>query len=218
MMWRKGGWSSCDADSADKCESDHSRLMPLGRRVPRKSAQTVALIAALALMGCSSVASGTDSPLTTIPSLDVPRYMGTWYEITKYPNWFQKKCSSDTSANYSLQPENTVRVVNRCKKADGNWEEAVGEAVQVGDATSPKLQVRFAPWWLSFLPMVWGNYWVVYLDPDYQLVGVSEPTRQYLWVLSRTKSVTSTAYHSALAVLEAKGFDLTKLEKPVGVQ
>ena len=161
---------------------------------------------------------GAAEPLTTITSLDVPRYMGTWYEITKYPNWFQKKCVSDTSAEYSLQPDGTVRVVNRCKLADGGWTEAVGQAVQVGGSTSPKLQVRFAPWWLSFLPMVWGDYWVIDLDENYRLAAVSEPTRQYLWVLSRTPTIDADAYQEVLARLATKGFDLGKLEKPVGVR
>ena len=157
-------------------------------------------------------------PLTAVSSIDLPRYMGTWYEISKYPNWFQKKCQSDTSANYGPQSDGSVRVVNRCKMADGNWAEAVGQAVQVGGADSPKLQVRFAPWWLSFLPMVWGDYWVIDLDDGYRLAAVSEPSRTYLWVLSRTPSVDAAAYRDLLKRLEAKGFDLTKLEAPVGVR
>ncbi len=153
-------------------------------------------------------------PLATIARLDVPRYMGTWYEITKYPNRFQKKCVSDTSADYSVQPDGTVKVINRCKMADGNWAEAIGQAVQSGAPDSPKLQVRFAPWWLSFLPMVWGDYWVVDLDADYRLAAVSEPSRKYLWVLSRTPTVEAAAYHDLLKRLEIKGFDLTNLEPP----
>ena len=134
-----------------------------------------------------------------------------------HPNWFQKKCLSDTSADYRLQPDGTVRVANRCKMADGNWTEVVGQAVQVGGSPSPKLQVRFAPWWLSFLPMVWGDYWVIDLDQDYRLAAVSEPSRQYLWVLSRTPAVDAAAYQAILARLAAKGFDLGRLEKPVGI-
>ncbi|MEI7608345.1 MAG: lipocalin family protein [Rhodospirillaceae bacterium] len=179
-----------------------------------------AVIAVGAILGLlnSGPAAAEEEALTTIARLDVPRYLGTWHEITKYPNWFQKKCVSDTSADYSLQPDGTVRVVNRCKMADGTWAEAIGQAVQTGGPDSPKLQVRFAPWWLSFLPMVWGDYWVVDLDPDYRLVAVSEPSRQFLWVLSRTPTIDAAAYRDILKRLEAKGFDLTKLEPPVGLR
>ena len=60
-----------------------------------------------------SADAATTEPLQTIAALDVPRYMGTWYEIARYPNWFQKKCVGDTRADYSLQPDGRVQVINR---------------------------------------------------------------------------------------------------------
>ena len=180
------------------------------------------IVAAAGMLGLSLLVTGYEAaaaePLTAIARLDVPRYLGTWHEITKYPNWFQEKCVSDTSADYSLQSDGSVKVVNRCKMADGTWAEAIGQAVQTGGPDSPKLEVRFAPWWLSFLPMVWGDYWVVDLDENYRLAAVSEPSRKYLWVLSRTPTVDAAAYRDLLKRLESKGFDLTKLEPPVGLR
>jgi len=154
----------------------------------------------------------TPAPLESIASLDVPRYMGTWYEVAKYPNWFQKRCISNTSATYAMQPNGMLQVLNRCQKEDGSMSEALGAAKQVGDATSPKLEVRFAPAWLSFLPFVWGNYWVIDLDPQYQLAAVSEPTRKYLWILSRTQTVEPKAYEALLQRLKEKGFNLDAIE------
>ena len=168
-----------------------------------------------ALFGLLSLAAGAQappSPLTTIESLDVPRYMGTWYEIAKFPNAFQKKCVSATRAEYSMKADGTIQVVNRCKVLGGEFDEAIGTARQVGSATSPKLKVRFAPAWLSFLPFIWGDYWIIDLDPKMQLVAVSEPQRQYLWVLSRTARVEPAAYEALLGRLAQKGFDLHKLE------
>lgn len=89
---------------------------------------------------------------------------------------------------------------------------AIGTARQIGPLDSPKLKVRFAPAWLSFLPLVWGDYWVIDLDEDYQLVAISEPTREYLWILSRTPSVDSAAYIQMLELLSSKGFEIHKLE------
>jgi len=152
------------------------------------------------------------SPVTPIPSLDVPRYMGTWYEIAKYPNWFQKKCVGNTRADYSLQLDGRLEVVNRCLLRDGEMSEAIGIARQVGSATSAMLEVSFVPSWLTFIPAVWGDYWVIALDDDYQLVAVSEPTRDYLWVLSRTPTVDQKSYGSLLERLQSQGFDLQKLE------
>ena len=153
------------------------------------------------------------APLETIAALDVPRYMGTWYEIAKYPNWFQRKCAQGTRADYRLAEAGQVSVTNRCRTADGETIEAMGLARQIGPVTSPKLQVRFAPAWLSFLPFVWGNYWVIDLDEAYQLVAISEPGRDYLWILARTPTVDAGAYDALLARLAARGFDLKRLER-----
>lgn len=175
------------------------------------------LLLMLGLLGASATLLAAErvnraAPVTPIPSLDVPRYMGTWYEIAKYPNRFQKQCAGYTTAHYSLEPDKTVQVVNRCRRADGTQDEAVATARQVGGPTAPTLKVRFAPAWLSFLPMVWGNYWVIDLDPDYQLAAVSEPGRDYLWILARTPTVSRQALGALLDRLERQGFDLSKLE------
>ena len=161
----------------------------------------------------SNAVASTVNPLVTISSLDVPRYMGTWYEIAKYPNRFQKQCVADVSAEYRQQPNGSVQVTNRCRTENSKMDDAVGEARQIGPASSPKLQVRFAPAWLSWLPSVWGNYWVIDLDTEYQLVAVSEPNREYLWVLSRTPTVNAEAYEALLGRLKGQGFDLNRLER-----
>jgi apolipoprotein D and lipocalin family protein len=91
-------------------------------------------------------------------------------------------------------------------------DEAIGEARQIGPSTSAKLKVRFAPSWLSLLPFVWGDYWVIDLDERYQLVAVAEPKREYLWVLSRTPKVEPDVYKALLGRLKGQGFDLSRLE------
>ena len=167
----------------------------------------------LAPLAVPAQTAAPSAPLQTIERLDVARYLGTWYEIAKYPNGFQRQCATDTQAQYRPREDGQLDVINRCRQASGERIEAVGRARQIGAADSPKLEVRFAPAWLSWLPMVWGNYWVIDLDPAYQLVAVSEPSREYLWVLSRTPTVDAAAYQALLARLQAQGFDLSKLER-----
>lgn len=183
--------------------------------------KTTVLAALLGLSALSAVAKegepggngqAGDATLRTVPALDVSRYMGTWYEIAKFPNWFQRKCVAATRADYSLQGDGSVQVINRCRVESGETIDIVGAARQIGPATSPKLEVRFAPAWLSFLPFVWGDYWVIDLDEPYQLVAVSEPKKQYLWILARTPHVDPKDYKQLLDRLSKKGFDLSKLE------
>ena len=175
---------------------------------PQKSL-ALGLWLGLSLLGPSQAAL---PPLQAVPSVDVPRYMGTWHEVAKYPNWFQRKCASSTQATYSLLAENRVQVQNRCKTDKGEWTQALGAARQMGGPTSAKLKVRFAPEWLSFIPLVWGDYWIIDLDPQYQWVVVSEPQREYLWILSRTPQMPAATYQALLAKLEVLGFDLKKIE------
>lgn len=164
------------------------------------------------LWSSATVFAQADNALQPIASLDVSRYMGTWYEVAKYPNRFQSQCVRNTSAQYQLQKDGSLQVINRCTTADGKSTEAIGAARQVGPAESPKLQVRFAPAWLSFLPQVWGDYWVIDLDAQYQLVAVSEPKREFLWVLSRTPKVDAASYDALLKRLQQRGFDLKRIE------
>jgi len=170
---------------------------------------------ALALAwGCSLPVFAQDarpSAVKTIAALDVPRYMGTWFEIARFPNRFQKKCVSHTRADYTLQSDGTVQVRNRCKLENGDTDEAIGTARQIGDATSPTLKVRFAPAWLSFIPAVWGDYWVIDLDEAYQLAAVSDPKREYLWILSRAAKAEPAALAAVLERLRAQGFKLDTL-------
>ncbi|VXB59062.1 lipocalin family protein [Massilia sp. 9I] len=171
-----------------------------------------ALLSASLLAAPAAAQAGSGArPLATIPALDVKRYMGTWYEIARFPNYFQKKCVGFTTATYSVREDGRVDVVNRCRRADGGTDTANGVARQLGGASSPKLEVRFAPAILSWLPLVWGDYWVIDLDPGYQLAAVSEPKREYLWILSRTPTVDPAVYDALLGRLRAQGLDLNRL-------
>jgi len=167
----------------------------------------------LIFIGASQVsAQQADQTVKTIATLDVPRYLGTWYEIAKFPNWFQKKCVGNTKAVYTAKPDGNLRVLNSCKTANGETSEAEGAARQIGAKDSPRLEVRFAPEWLSFLPLVWGDYWVIDLDPQYQVAAVSDPRREYLWVLSRTPQLDPKVYEDLLLRLKQQQFDVRKLE------
>ena len=167
------------------------------------------LLLGLALLASQAIA---ETPaLTTIAALDVPRYMGTWYEIARTPNWFQKKCVGQSRADYQLQGDGSVQVINRCPLASGEMNEAIGQARQLGGPTSPKLEVRFAPAWLSFIPAGWGDYWVVDIDEAYQWVIVSEPSRKYLWLLARQPRLTADLRQQLLQRLERLGFSTAQL-------
>jgi apolipoprotein D and lipocalin family protein len=145
--------------------------------------------------------------LKTVEYVDVVRYMGTWFEIAKFPQRFEKGLVGIT-ANYTLLPNGKVRVLNRGYKEDfnGKLETAKGKAWVVDTTTNAKLKVSF------FWPFA-GNYWVLELGKDYEYVVVGDESRKYLWILSRTPQMDEAVYNELLRRVQDKGFDISKLEK-----
>jgi apolipoprotein D and lipocalin family protein len=167
---------------------------------------------AILLAIASNVIAGELSPVTTVEQVDLNRYCGTWYEIARLPNRFQRDCAGNTTAEYSMMPDGRIQVINRCGKADGSVITAMGIARKKDrDGSNAKLEVRFAPSWLGWLPMVWGSYWIIDLAPDYSYASVGDPSRKYLWILSRTKSLDPAIREAVIHRLKITGFDTDKL-------
>ncbi len=149
------------------------------------------------------------APLTTVGSVDAARYAGRWYEIANYPNRFQRMCTGNTTAEYAPRDDGTLKVINRCSTASGA-SEVEGVARRAGGAPD-KFQVSFLPAFLRWLPIGWGNYWVIGLAPDYRYAVVGEPSREYLWILSRTPALAEQDRLAIDELLRAQGYDPAKL-------
>ena len=165
------------------------------------------LYVAFSVVGTSAQAS---EPLRSVPSVDLQRYVGTWYEQARMPMFFQRKCAANTIATYTLQSDGLIKVHNRCDTNEGTQIDAVGVAKSVPGSTS-KLKVSFAPKAISFLPFVWGDYWVIDLDPSYRWAVVGEPEKKYLWVLSRDKSLPQAELTAIVERARLKGFRVERL-------
>lgn len=156
--------------------------------------------------------SAAPARLATVPALDVSRYVGTWYQIAHFPNRFQAHCVGDTTAEYERLSDGRLRVRNRCRLADGSFDEALGVARRNAAYDQPGIfQVRFAPAWLSFLPMVWGDYWILALEADYSAVLIGAPSREYLWILARTPTLPEPVLEKFRAHASDAGFEVSRL-------
>jgi apolipoprotein D and lipocalin family protein len=136
-------------------------------------------------MASSVQAQASSSALPTVSNVVLDRYAGRWYEVARLPMWFERKCIGDVSATYTVRADQRIDVLNRCRTETGVIS-AQGIAEIPDPAYPGQLRVRFAPDWLSWLPVVWGDYWIIDLDPQYRWVLVGAPSRDYLWILSRT--------------------------------
>jgi apolipoprotein D and lipocalin family protein len=156
-----------------------------------------------------TIASG---PLPTQDWVDLARYAGRWYEIARLPNRFQDQCEGDVAATYTLRPGGRVSVVNECRKRDGQTTRAEGVARRADQqGLASRLKVRFAPAALSFLPFVWGDYWILELDREYRYAVVGDPARKYLWILGRSPEMDAATYESLVAAARRMGFDTPRL-------
>lgn len=146
--------------------------------------------------------------LKTVEYVNINRYTGRWYEIARYPNRFQKKCISNVTADYYIALNGNIKVENSCLAKNGKRITSVGTAEITDRTTNAKLRV-------SFFGPFGSDYYIIALDRNYKYAVVGEPKRKYLWILSRTKTITSFHYEQALRKIKAAGYDISKLKKTI---
>lgn len=169
------------------------------------------IVVALIVTGAAIAATAQERPLRVVATVDYEKYAGTWYEIARLPNRFEKKCVGDVTATYAVRTDGRIDVKNRCREKDGIYSEAVGIARRVEGQPPSVLKVRFAPKFLSWLPMVWGDYQIIELAQDYSHVIVGTPNREYLWILSRKPRMDDALYRSLLKAAESQGFSTAEM-------
>ena len=162
------------------------------------------LVAARAFAGASS-----PPPLRTVAKVDLSRYLGKWYEIARLPNRFQTGCTG-SSALYTLRQDGAIEVVNSCRNdKDGSLRQVKGRAWTVDPASNARLKVSF------FWPFR-GDYWIIELGEQYEYAVVAAPDLKYLWILSRSATMSDQLYTELLSRVERHGFEVRKIikEKP----
>lgn len=152
------------------------------------------------------------NPMVTVDHVDLDRYLGKWYEIAKYPNRFQRGCDEAT-AEYAKLPGGDIEVHNTCRKIKNQQlKDILGVAKVVDTKTNAKLKVTFLPQWLRWTGIGFGKYWIIALEPNYEYAVVSEPSRKFLWILSRTPSLKRSTYEQILEKIKEQQLDVSKLE------
>ncbi|CAN1166647.1 Temperature-induced lipocalin-1 [Linum perenne] len=156
----------------------------------------------------------TDKQMEVVKNLDVQRYMGRWYEIASFPSLFQPRNGQDTRATYTLKEDGaTVNVLNETWN-DGKRGFIEGIAYKADPSSDEaKLKVKFyVPPFLPLFPVV-GDYWVLYIDDGYQYAVIGQPSRKYLWILSRTAHMDEEVFNQLVDKAKEQGYDVSKLHK-----
>lgn len=164
-----------------------------------------------ALLALTLAAPALAEPPETVEQVDLSRYMGRWYEIALLPNFFQRGCARDTTAEYALRDDGRVAVTNRCVTDSGEVQQVEGVARVAEPETNAKLEVSFFS--LFGKDLFWGDYWVLDLGDDYQYALIGTPTRRWAWILSRDPNPPEAQIQDWLATMADKGFDPGELQR-----
>ena len=154
--------------------------------------------------------AGAQPAVVPVPSVELNRYVGGWYEIARIPNRFQRQCTRHTVALYGLRPDGRLSVLNQCIKQSGNVDQATGVAKVVDPVSRAKLKVSFVSF-LGWRPF-WGDYWVIGLDDGYRWAVVGSPDRRYGWVLARSPQLDDASMASIRGLLERQGYAWSRFE------
>ena len=160
----------------------------------------------------SAIIHKSASVPTTVDSVDLKKYAGTWYEIGRLPMYFQRNCVSDVTATYVEKTDGSgIKVINQCKAQDGSGITAEGLA-KPADTTGSKLKVTFLPSWIRWLPVGRADYWILAHDADYKTALVGTPDKDYLWLLARSPNVSQETYAKYRQIAQQQGYDLKEFK------
>jgi len=164
------------------------------------AAGILVIIAVGVLPSCKTIPEGA----AAVKPFDSKKYLGKWYEIARFDYRFERNMDNVT-AEYSLNENGTIKVQNRgFKYTTGEWKQSTGVAKFRGDTTEAKLKVSF------FRPF-YGSYNVIAIDKDYQWALVAGKNLDYLWLLSRDKTMPENIKEEYLQKARALGYDTSKL-------
>ena len=178
----------------------------------KKLFKSVFAVTALAMISLSFTARAETVAPRAVDQVDIRQYAGKWHEIAHLPMYFQRKCIANITAQYSVNADQTIGVLNSCRTANGEIISSEGVAYSQNKGNS-KLKVSFLPTGLRWIPFSRGDYWVLRVDPEYKVALVGGPSHKYLWILSREPQLDEATYQSYLETAKHYGYDVTKLIK-----
>jgi apolipoprotein D and lipocalin family protein len=155
----------------------------------------------LALTGCYDTAPPPD----VATGVELERFAGKWFEIAKLPRLTEANCTA-TVASYTLRADGDLDMTSECHldELDGPVKSLSAKAKVIDRAVTAKLALDVGGFY--------GDYWILEVGQSYEYAVIGHPSRDYLWVLSRTPTLDDSTLHGILKRAEAQRFDVSRLE------
>lgn len=161
-------------------------------------------LASIFLMGCQSA---PEKPIRTVDYVDIERFMGDWYVIANIPTFIEKGAHNAVES-YTLDEDGTVDTTFTFRK-DG----FDGDVKTYNPRGFIRDTESNAIWGMQFIWPIKADYRIVYLADDYSQTVIGRNKRDYVWIMARTPSIPEEDYRDILALLEAEGYDISKIEQ-----
>ena len=161
------------------------------------------ILAATVLGGCA--AKGPE--MKTVDKVDLDRFMGPWYVIANIPT-FLEKGAHNAVETYSLNDDGTIATNFTFRKDgfDGKAKEYNPKAFVLDDESN-------ARWGMRFVWPIKADYRIVYLDDEYATTVIGRQSRDFVWIMARTPTISDLEYDQLVAFVESIGYDISKLER-----
>ena len=169
----------------------------------RVMAAFAALVAAGLLAGCQSMPR---EPIATVSDLDLERFMGDWYVVGNIPTFLERDAHNAVES-YALEDERRVATTFRFR--DGSFD----GPLKVYEPTGFVSEEDAAVWGMQFIWPIRAEFLVMYVDEDYQRTIIGRSKRDYVWLMARKPNLTDAEFDELVAVVEAAGYDRSKLQR-----
>lgn len=163
----------------------------------------------LSTCACACADNRVNSPLPTAKNVDIAQYIGKWYSISALPQFFTRKCISQT-AEYGILNEGTISVLNTCYKENGKTANIKGKAVVVDTQTNARLEVTFDSFFTKLF-RVKGEYVIIKLSEGYDTVLIGSTDRKSLWLMARTPGIDPQVFDEYKKYASELGFPVSEL-------
>jgi apolipoprotein D and lipocalin family protein len=175
----------------------------------RKAAACAVAIAAL-LLGVQGFAAVPS--VSALPTVDLNRFAGSWYEIARLPNKREKGCIADVVDLVALaDKKDRLQLVNSCKAKNDYTDVRNANIKAEKNSGGAKLRITYI-WPFS------DKEWILALGPDYEWLLMGSPNHKALRVLSRDRTMSPETLAEIKQRAASEGYAIDKMKTTLQTQ